>query len=79
MSDKNLGQRINITFCVKIGKSTSETPFCLSLRRVIKSPVVLIKAHKCYRIRREFYPEFFCKGQLLTWTTFLEIIVWIAT
>ena len=25
MSDKNLEQRINITFCVKIGKSTSET------------------------------------------------------
>ena len=25
MSDKNLGQRINIKFCVKIGKSVSET------------------------------------------------------
>jgi hypothetical protein len=25
MSDKNLDQRINITFCVEIGKSVSET------------------------------------------------------
>jgi len=25
MSDKNLEQRINIKFCVKIGKSASET------------------------------------------------------
>jgi hypothetical protein len=25
MSDKNLEQRINIRFCVKIGKSASET------------------------------------------------------
>jgi hypothetical protein len=31
MSDKNLEQRINFTFCVKIGKSASETLALLTL------------------------------------------------
>jgi hypothetical protein len=31
MSDKNLEQRINIQFCVKIGKSASETSALLTL------------------------------------------------
>jgi hypothetical protein len=31
MSDKNLGQRINITFCVKTGKSASETLVILTV------------------------------------------------
>jgi len=32
MSDKNLEQRINIKFCVKIGKSASETSALLTLK-----------------------------------------------
>jgi hypothetical protein len=31
MSDKNLEQRINIKFCMKIGKSASETLVLLSV------------------------------------------------
>jgi hypothetical protein len=31
MSDKNLEQQINITFCVKIGKSASETLALLTM------------------------------------------------
>jgi hypothetical protein len=31
MSDKNLEQRINIQFCVKIGKSASETLTLITL------------------------------------------------
>jgi hypothetical protein len=31
MSDKNLEQRINIKFCVKIGKSASETVALLTV------------------------------------------------
>jgi hypothetical protein len=31
MSDKNLEQRINIKFCVKIGKSASETSAILTV------------------------------------------------
>jgi len=41
MSDKNLEQRINIKFCVKIGKSASET---LVLLTVVHSEYALKKS-----------------------------------
>ena len=40
MSDKNLEQRINIQFCVKIGKSASET---LTILTVVYGEYVMKK------------------------------------
>jgi hypothetical protein len=48
MSDKNLEQRINIKFCVKIGKSASET---LALRTSqLTSMMLTAYTRKCWRI-----------------------------
>jgi hypothetical protein len=49
MSDKNLEQQINIKFCVKIGKSTSET---LDLLTVVYAEYALKKLSVFERHRR---------------------------
>jgi alpha-D-ribose 1-methylphosphonate 5-triphosphate synthase subunit PhnL len=48
MSDKNLEQRINIKFCVKIGKSDSET---LALLRVVYGEYAMKKSSVLERHR----------------------------
>jgi transposase len=50
MSDKNLEQRINITFCVKIGKSASET---LALLAVVYGEYTVKKWHRQFKKGRD--------------------------
>jgi hypothetical protein len=49
MSDKNLEQRINIKFCVKIRKSSRET---LALLTLVYGEYAMKKSSVCERFRR---------------------------
>jgi hypothetical protein len=68
MSDKNLEQRINITFCVKIGKSASET---LAILTVAYSKYATKKLSVFNDISGSMKGEMMCKmtqdvGRVLT-------------
>ena len=55
MSDKNLEQRINIKFCVKIGKSASETLALLTAAygEYAKKKSSVFEWHRCFKEGRE--------------------------
>jgi hypothetical protein len=76
MSDKNLEQRMNIKFCVKIGKSASET---LVLLRMAYGEYTMKKSSVFEWHRRSSKGENMCKttqevgsqkrkGQMQLWT-----------
>jgi hypothetical protein len=62
MSEKNLGQRINIKFRVKIGKSANETLALLTLVYGEYSKMM------CKMIQEVGSQK--CKGQLQMWTEY---------
>jgi hypothetical protein len=78
MSDKNMEQRLNFEFCVKTGKSTSETLALQTLaydEYVMKKPSVLKwhrrwrKDEKMYKMTEEVGNQK-CKGQMQAWTKY---------
>jgi hypothetical protein len=74
MSDENVEQRINIKFCVKIGKSASETlALIVAYGEYVMKKSSVFEWHRWFKEGRENMQEVGSqrrKGQMQMWTQY---------